>query len=1497
MSPAAMADNGDPAMALLGWSSSWICGGEDDDGGRLTVASPCVQRTLIDCVNVVLLVAYVSTLAVAAACVRRRQRAATATAASRRSGAPGSGWVLLVVSTCCVAAAVAYGVTGLQDASDVRAAVPYFVRALVWIALAASLHVRPTRPARAVAVLWWVLFSLLVTAYNVEILAGGHGLDLAETISWPVSLLLLLCALGSLLRRGHGDASNDSGGLSEPLIGGKDDRAAVPTSELYRAGLFGQLAFSWLNPLLRVGRSKALDLGDIPLIADEDTAHHTSQKFAEDWSRHVGDKARSRRRVVGSNSLALVLLKCFLGEILLTGFYALLRTLSIAVAPLLLFAFVWYSNQEERDLRVGLVLVGCLLITKLIESLSQRHWFFTSRRTGMRIRSALMAVIFQKQLRLSSQGRKNHSTGEIVNYIAVDAYRLGDAISWLHMGWSSPLQLVFSVATLFWALKLGALPGLVPLVIFGFLNVPFAKMLQGYQAKFMVAQDERLRSTSEILNSMKIIKLQSWEDKFRQMIESLRDGEFKWLKETQMKKAYGAVMYWMSPTVVSAVMYTATAIMGSAPLNASTLFTVLATLRVMAEPVRFLPEILTMMIQYKVSLDRIEKFLLEDEIREEDVKRVPSDNSDVRVQVQDGNFSWKATGADLSLRNVNLRINRGEKVAVCGPVGSGKSSLLYALLGEIPRISGSVAVFGSVAYVSQSSWIQSGTVRDNILFGKPFHKELYDKAIKSCALDKDIENFDHGDLTEIGQRGLNMSGGQKQRIQLARAVYNDADVYLLDDPFSAVDAHTAAVLFYECVMTALAEKTVVLVTHQVEFLTETDTILVMEGGQVSQQGKYSELLGSGTAFEKLVSAHQSSITALDTSASQQNQDQGQQASDEYIAPSALQVIRQASDIEVTAKGPSAAIQLTEEEEKGIGDLGWKPYKDYINVPKAAFQFSGMCTSQVLFTCFQIASTYWLAVAVQMDSVSAALLVGAYSGLSIFSCCFAYFRSLFAANLGLKASKAFFGGLMDSVFKAPMSFFDSTPVGRILTRASSDLSILDFDIPYSMAFVATGAIEVVTTVLVMGTVTWQVLVVAIPVAITMIYVQRYYVSSARELVRINGTTKAPVMNYASESILGVVTIRAFAATERFIHSNMQLIDTDATLFFHTVAAQEWVLIRVEALQSLTIITAALFLVLVPPGAISPGFAGLCLSYALTLTAAQVFLTRFYSYLENYIISVERIKQYMHLPVEPPAIIPENRPPTSWPQEGRIDLQDLKIRYRPNAPLVLKGITCTFSAGNKIGVVGRTGSGKSTLISSLFRLVDPAGGKILIDKLDICSIGLKDLRTKLSIIPQEPTLFRGTVRTNLDPLGLHSDQEIWEALEKCQLKTAISSTSALLDTVVSDDGDNWSAGQRQLFCLGRVLLRRNKILVLDEATASIDSATDAILQKVIRQQFSSCTVITIAHRVPTVTDSDRVMVLSYGKLLEYETPAKLLEDKQSAFAKLVAEYWANTKRNST
>ncbi|OAY84416.1 ABC transporter C family member 8 [Ananas comosus] len=1443
-----------------------ICG-EKSNWGSL-----CLQRSLIDLLNLLFLITYcLSSLIVA---VFRKQH-------SSRNRNSNWGFSIAIASACCAVTGIAYMIIGLWALSSGELKpwerIDCVLRGLIWLFLLVSLNYQPAKWLKTFAQFWWILFSVLISAYNLEILVNSHSLRVLDAISWPTSLILLFCAIRLNKSDAYRDPSNDS--LSKPLLSAQNAKR----TEFSEAGFFSRLTFTWMNPLLKLGYSKPLDLNDIPPLDNEDGAFQACEAFLREWDLHVQENTST------DNLVFVVLAKCYLKEILVTALYTLLRTLSFAASPILLYSFVSYSYQERRDLFLGISLVGYLIVIKIVESLSQRHWFFGSRRLRMKMRSAVMAAIFEKQLKLSSQGRKRHSAGEIVNYIAVDAYRLGEFPFWLHLAWSQPLQLLLAVILLFWTVSLGALPGLAPLTICGIINIPFAKMLQKYQSKFMIAQDERQRATSEVLNNMKIIKLQSWEEKFRMAIEALRDVEIKWLKETQIKKAYGSALFWMAPTIVSAVIFAGTAAMRSASLDASTIFTILSTLRVISEPMRMIPEALSMMIQVKVSLDRIGVFLLEEECKDEDVQRNSLHNSDISVNVHNGMFSWEPSTNIPTLSNINLSIRSGEKVAICGPVGAGKSSLLYAILGEIPRISGSVEIFGSIAYVSQTSWIQSGTIRDNILFGKPMNAELYKKAIESCALDKDIENFVHGDLTEIGQRGLNMSGGQKQRIQLARAVYNDADTYLLDDPFSAVDAHTAAILFHDCVMTALERKTVILVTHQVEFLAKADRILVMENGQVTQEGTYEDLLKSGTAFEQLVNAHKSSKTTLDS------QNHEKQLENQASFKDPLKPVKQNSEGEITVKGLSA-IQLTEDEKRETGELGLKPYKDYISVSKCSFLFGLILLTQSLFVLLQCLATYWLAFAVQMHHFASGIVVGVYAIMSTSSCIFAYIRSLLAAHLGLKASKAFFSGFMDSVFKAPMLFFDSTPTGRIVTRASSDMSILDFDIPYTLAFVISGAIEITGTIIIMVSVTWQVLFVAIPAIILILYIQRYYIASARELVRINGTTKAPIMNYTAESMLGVVTIRAFAMTKRFIQNNLQLIDTDAALFFHTIAALEWVLLRVEALQILIIITASVFLVFLTEGTTAPGFLGLCLSYALTLSSAQVFLTRFYSNLENYVISVERIKQYMHIPPEPPAVIVERRPPPSWPFEGRIDLENLKVKYRPTAPFVLKGITCTFVAGNKIGVVGRTGSGKTTLISALFRLVDPTVGRILIDNLDICTIGLKDLRMKLSIIPQEPTLFRGSVRGNLDPLGLHTDHEIWEALEKCQLKSTISSLPALLDSAVSDDGENWSAGQRQLFCLGRVLLKRNKILVLDEATASIDSATDATLQRVIKREFSSCTVITIAHRVPTVTDSDLVMVLSYGKLVEYDKPLKLLESKNSAFAKLVAEYWSNYEQNS-
>lgn len=1363
--------------------------------------------------------------------------------------------------------------------------VVYIVEGAIWFSLTVSLLVRRFKCVRMLTSIWYVSFFALVSFRNISMIRTNQEIPILDILVWFVTILLLFCASKSICT--YIKQKKRPTSISEPLL----DEKLEETDK--KPSIFSQLIFSWINPLLCMGYSKPLVLEDIPDLFSEDEANIAYQKFVNAWQELT---VKNDSKSMG-NLVVEALTKVYFKESIYVGILALIKTIATVVSPLVLYAFVNYSNQEKKNLREGLFLVGCMIVVKVVESISQRHWFFYARRTGMRVRSALMVAVYQKQLRLSSIGRRRHSTGEVVNYIAVDAYRMGEFPWWFHSGWTLSLQLFLSIGVLFGVVGYGALPGLVPLLICGLLNMPFAKLLQKCQSEIMVSQDERLRATSEILNNMKVIKLQSWEAKFKQLIESLRESEFNWLQRSQYIRSVGTALYWMSPTMISSVIFLGCVVLNSAPLSADRIFTILATLRTMSEPVRMIPEALSVMIQVMVSLQRINTFLLDDELNEmAALKMRTSENS---VAIRAGNFTWEPESSTLTLRDIYLEVKRGQKLAVCGSVGAGKSSLLHAVLKEIPKISGNVDVTGSIAYVSQIAWIQSGTVRENILYGKPMDEERYNKAIKATALDKDISSFSHGDLTEIGQRGINMSGGQKQRIQLARAVYNDADIYLLDDPFSAVDAHTAATLFNDCVMSALKKKTVILVTHQVEFLSEVDKILVMEDGEITQCGSYQELLTVGTAFEQLVNAHNDAISASCFDQTIKTFEGGSCWKRE-IDHEALDPIQDSSATkeskEEISTSASPAVQLTEEEETEVGDFGWKPFLDYSFVSKGLSPLSLSTFGQAMFVAFQAGSTYWLAFGVRIPNINNFVLIGVYAGVSALSTFFVFLRSFFAAQLGLRASKAFFYGFINSIFKAPILFFDSTPVGRIFTRVSSDLSILDFDIPFATAFVIAGGMETIVMILIMATVTWPVLIVGFLVLVVSKYVQSYYLASAREIIRINGTTKAPVMNYAAETSLGVTTIRAFNMVDRFFQHFLKHVDTDAKLFFYSNAATEWLVLRIETLQNLTVFTASLLLVLLPKGYVAPGLVGLSLSYALALTGTHVFMTRWYCNLANYMISVERIKQFMQIEPEPPAIVDGNRPASSWPYKGRIELQHLKIRYRPNAPLVLKGITCTLKEGTRVGVVGRTGSGKTTLISALFRLVEPESGRILIDGLDICSIGLTDLRTKLSIIPQEPTLFKGSVRTNLDPLGLYSDQEIWEALEKCQLRATISNLPNQLDSSVSDEGQNWSAGQRQLFCLGRVLLKRNRILVLDEATASIDSTTDAILQNIIREEFSQCTVITVAHRVPTVIDSGMVMVLSFGNLIEYDEPAKLMQTN-SAFTKLVAEYWSSCRSNSS
>ncbi|KAI8029327.1 ABC transporter C family member 10 [Camellia lanceoleosa] len=1311
-----------------------------------------------------------------------------------------------------------------------------------WLSLGLTVSLRgkhfPKGPLRLLSILAFVFAGIV---FGLSIFAALSNKQVStkvvlDVLSFVGAILLLVCTY-----KGYNYEEIDETGYT-PLNGeanGSTKTEPVTINPFSKAGFLSIMSFWWLNPLMKRGKEKTLNNEDIPKLREEDRAEACYLLFMEQLNKQKQIDPSSQP------SILRTIVICHWTEILVSGFFALLKIITISAGPLLLNAFIEVAEGNESFKYEGYVLAISLFFSKSIESLAQRQWYFRSRLIGLKVRSLLTAAIYKKQLRLSNAAKATHSAGEIMNYVSTDAYRIGEFPYWFHQTWTTSLQLCFALIILFRAVGLATIAALVVIILTVLCNTPLAKLQHKFQSRLMVAQDERLKASSEALVSMKVLKLYAWESHFKNVIENLRKVEYKWLSAVQLRKSYNSFLFWSSPVLVSTATFGACYFLG-VPLYASNVFTFVATLRLVQEPVRCIPDVIGVVIQANVAFSRIVNFLEAPELENKNTrKKCNMEMKDYNIFIKSANLSWEENPSKPTLRNINLEVRPGEKVAICGEVGSGKSTLLAAILGEVPNVQGTIQVYGTVAYVSQSAWIQTGTIQENILFGSALDNQRYQDTLEKCSLVKDLELLPHGDLTEIGERGVNLSGGQKQRIQLARALYQDADIYLLDDPFSAVDAHTASSLFNEYVMEALSGKTVLLVTHQVDFLPAFNSVLLMLDGEILHAAPYHELLASSQEFQDLVNAHKET------------------AGSERVVEVSKKSKTPAKEIKKThiekKSKASEGDQLIKQEEREVGDIGLKPYIQYLNQNRGYLFFSMAALCHLIFVIGQILQNSWMAANVENPQVSTLQLITVYLAIGFTSTIFLLGRSLSTVALGLQSSKSLFSQLLNSLFRAPMSFYDSTPLGRILSRVSSDLSIVDLDVPFSFIFCVGATTNAYSNLAVLAVVTWPVLFVSVPMVLFAIRIQRYYFATAKELMRLNGTTKSLVANHLAESIAGSMTIRAFEKEEWFFVKNLDLVDVNASPFFHSFAAN--------------------------------GFIGMALSYGLSLNMSFVMSIQNQCTLANYIISVERLNQYMHIPSEAPEVIEENRPPVNWPTVGKVEIQDLQIRYRPDAPLVLRGISCTFEGGHKIGIVGRTGSGKTTLIGALFRLVEPVGGKIVVDGIDIATLGLHDLRSRFGIIPQDPTLFNGTVRYNLDPLSQHTDHEIWEALGKCQLRDAVVEKEDGLDSLVADDGSNWSMGQRQLFCLGRALLRRSKILVLDEATASIDNATDLILQRTIRTEFADCTVITVAHRIPTVMDCTMVLAVSDGKLVEYDEPMKLMKTEGSLFGQLVKEYWSH------
>ncbi|KAK8956017.1 ABC transporter C family member 3 [Platanthera guangdongensis] len=1384
------------------------------------------------------------------------------------------------------------------------------VRAITWLATSAYIHFvflpSSDRKIPTVLSVWWGIFFLISSSSIALDFLCYRKLGIMEIHLWVLDFGSLMASIVVNFTGFFGKTVEDgSNRLHESLLNEASSpndaemevqRGYGNVSLFTNASFFSVLTFSWISPLLAVGNKKTLDLKDVPQLDKNDNVDGVVPIFISKLESCNSD-GRGNNELdathLTSFSLAKALISSSWKLVFLTSIYVLLSTLASYVGPYLMDYFVQYLNGHQTFANGGYILVVAFIVANLLECISKRQWHFRLLQIGMRVRVFLVSIIYQKGLTLSSNARQGRSTGEIINIMSVDADRIALFAWYLHDLWKVPLQIALALLILYARLGLASLAALAASFGVMLVNIPLGKLENKYQEKLMESKDIRMKSTSEILRNMRILKLQGWEMKFLAKITELRKNEINWLKKYAYMSAMTTYVFWGAPIFVAVVTFGTCVLMGI-PLESGKVLSALATFRVLQEPIYTLPDTISMVIQTKVSLDRLSSFLCLEELQKDVVEKLPRGSSDVAIELINGTFSWDLSLEPPTLRDLNFKVLQGMRVAVCGTVGSGKSSLLACILGEVPKIAGTIKLCGSTAYVAQSPWIQSGNIQENILFGKVMDIEKYDNVLEACSLKMELEILPFGDQTVIGERGINLSGGQKQRIQIARALYQEADIFLFDDPFSAVDAHTGSHLFKECLLGLLSSKTIIYVTHQVDFLPSADLILVMKDGKITQIGKYNDIVTSGSDLMELIGAHKEALSALDnTELAKDSSKTIDGSSNSKNNKPTLNEDEKDSKNSKSNESEFQKAQLVQEEEREKGRVGFWVYWKYITTAYKGALVPVILLAETLFQVLQIASNYWMAWAAPVSKdvkapVNVLTLIYVYIALALGSSTCILIRAFLVAVAALKTATVMFNKMLFSIFRAPMSFFDSTPSGRILSRASTDQNDVDTVTPYLISSVAFTLIQLGGMVAVMSQVAWQVFIVFIPMIGLSFWYQRYYIETARELARLMGMFKAPIIQHFSESLSGSTTIRSFNEESRFVNINSQRLDECNRPRFHSACAMEWLCFRLNVLSSIMFAFSLIFLSCLPRGVIDPGIAGLAVTYGLNLNMLQTWVIWSLCNLENRIISVERIVQYSNISSEPSLVIETSRPDGNWPSMGEVDLRDLQVRYAPHMPLVLKGLTCIFPGGLKTGIVGRTGSGKSTLIQTLFRIIDPCVGQIVIDGIDISTIGLHDLRSKLSIIPQDPTMFEGTVRSNLDPLEEYTDEQIWEALDCCQLGDEVRKKVNKLDSVVTENGENWSVGQRQLACLGRVILKRSKVLVLDEATASVDTATDNLIQKTLSQMFLDSTVIAIAHRITSVLDSDMVILLDDGLIAEHDTPTRLLENKSSLFAKLVAEY---------
>lgn len=1400
------------------------------------------------------------------------------------------------------------------------------------------------------------------------------------------------------------------------------------------ASLFSLATFSWLSPLIYKAYRQPLELDDIWNLT-------TSQKavaILEDF-----------RQKQPSGKLVWRLGRYFYRTILLQGAWTVFSNMFTFLPTMLLRVILQYVEDPRSSTPNAAWLFAILLFCSgSIQGVADGQALWIGRKMGLKLRAIIIGEIYAKALRRKagastdpagkkaqepskndkkksrffSFGRKKQqqrqqneaatdpdsssdnndpegeepdqlaNIGTIINLMAIDSFKVSEVGAYLHFLWASvPVQVVIAVTLLYRIMGFSSFAGIALMVLMLPVNLLIAKQFTKVQKRILASTDARIHATNEILQNIRIIKYFAWEQRFQEIVDEKRRTELKALRFRYIIWSTAATIWYGTPILITFTSFFLYTVVEKKPLIPSIAFPALSMFSLLRVPLDQLADMVAHVQESKVSLDRVDEYLNEEEtekftqLRDSNVTGDPP-----KIAMDNATFSWASSNGrsqgDVTndtnafrLINMDVDFHVGKLNIIAGSTGSGKTSMLMALLGEMNLLEGAVHLPGgsasraelpvnpqtglieSVAYCAQEAWLVNDTVKGNIVFASPYDQRRYNAVIKACALERDLQILDAGDQTMVGEKGISLSGGQKQRISLARAIYSRARHLLLDDCLSAVDSHTAKHIFSEALMGPLMmQRTCILVTHNVALtVPQASHVVVLDNGKITSQGHPDQVAASGALGEEMLKSRPTSRTGSQrisrVPSDLEHRHRGEEPPNDTVA--------NGTPAGAAGKDHTESAKPKLAESKAVGSVKWPTIIMYLrsmgpwyfwliallifcveqmgsvslnlwirqwaNAYKSAHVTEDDAGRYADMTNFKLPSfnagsvprttnmrvphldTQSVSATGEVSSVNVSYYLGMYLLLGVAFLTVALIREGVLFWGSLHASSKIHKRLLKAVMHAKFRFFDSTPLGQLMNRFSKDVEAVDQEVAPVAIGMAHSLAAVIMIVILISVITPGFLIAGIFVSIVYAALGAIYVNSSRDLKRLESVQRSPLYQQFGETLNGIVTIRAYGDGPRFIVDNHRRINSYNRPHIYLWASNRWLALRVDIAGALVSFFSAAF-VLINIGSIDAGAAGLSLTYAVTFTENVLWLVRLYAEVQQSMNSVERVKEYLDVDQEAAAILPNSRPSSRWPEKGAVDFTDYTTRYRPDLEPVLRNVSFAVKPGEKVGIVGRTGAGKSSLALALFRGLEAETGRIAIDNVDIGTIGLRDLREAITIVPQDPTLFTGTIRSNLDPFSLFTDEEVFTALRRVHLigsgasgsvtpittSTASSATPVQengaavpttldnknifykLDTPVSESGSNLSQGQRQLLCLARALLKNSRVLMMDEATASIDYHTDSKIQETLRELRNS-TIITIAHRLQTIIDYDKVLVLDHGRVIEYDHPWALINKEDGLF----------------